>query len=164
MPIDPAYSREIIMDNYSYPRHKQLSDEPGYQSKHMASDSCIDDITVQAKIEDGKIKDVRFDGHACAISTSSTSILTELMEGKTVEEAQKIIDDYFAMVNGREFDPDLLQEAIAFEGVYKQPNRINCATIGWRAMQDMIDDSKKQQGEPAAAETKEEDKEGTVHE
>lgn len=138
MAIDPVYSREIIMDNYSYPRHKELSQDADYSQRHMASDSCIDDITVQAKIKDGKIEDVRFDGQACAISTASTSILTELLEGKTVDEADQIIDNYFAMVDGRDYDPELLQEAAAFEGVSKQPNRINCATIGWKAMRDMI--------------------------
>lgn len=138
MAIDPVYSREIIMDNYSYPRHKELTDDPNYQHRHMASDSCIDDITVQAKIKDGKIEDIRFDGQACAISTASTSILTELLEGKTLEEAKEIMDNYFAMVDGREYDPELLQEAAAFEGVAKQPNRINCATIGWKALRDMV--------------------------
>ena len=57
----------------------------------MASDSCIDDITVQSDIENGVIKDIRFNGVACTISTASTSVMTELLKGKTVEEAKKII-------------------------------------------------------------------------
>lgn len=143
MAIDPSYLREIIMDNYQYPRNKNLTDEPGYQSRHMASDSCIDDITVQAKFKDGKVDDVRFDGQACTISTASTSILTELVKGKTLEEAKKIIDNYFAMIDQREFDPDLLEEAIAFQTVGQQANRIKCATIGWKALDEMIDEEEK---------------------
>lgn len=138
MAIDPSYYREIIMDNYTYPRHKELSKEEGYVSRHMASDSCIDDITVQARFKDGKVDDVRFDGQACTVSTASTSLLTELVEGKTLEEAEKIIENYFAMIDGREYDPELLEGAVAFEGVAKQPNRIGCATIGWRALDEMI--------------------------
>lgn len=145
MSIDPKYYREIIMDNYTYPRHKQLSDSPDYDSRHMASDSCIDDITVQASFKDGKVEDVRFDGQACTVSTASTSLLTELVEGKTLEEAKKIIDNYFAMVDGRDFDEDMLEGAIAFQGVAKQPNRIGCATIGWRALKEMIEDQEKKQ-------------------
>jgi nitrogen fixation NifU-like protein len=139
MAIDPVYSREIIMDNYTYPRNKSLSDSPDFCSKHMASDSCIDDITVQASFKDGKIEEVRFDGQACTVSTASTSILTVLVEGKTMEEAQKIINEYFKMIDGQPYDPEVLQEAAAFEGVSKQPNRIGCATIGWRALQELMD-------------------------
>ncbi len=153
MPVDPQYFREIIMDNYSYPRHKDLKEDPAYDHRHMASDSCIDDITVQARFKDGKIEDVRFDGEACTISTASTSILTELVEGKTLEEAQKIIDNYFRMIHGEPFDEDLLGEAIAFEGVAKQPNRIGCATIGWRALDEML--HAEEQKEKAAKEVSE---------
>lgn len=143
MAIDPSYLREIIMDNYQYPRNKKLTEEPGYLSRHMASDSCIDDITVQARFKDGKVDDVRFDGQACTISTASTSILTELVKGKTLEEAKKIIDNYFAMIDQREFDPELLDEAIAFQTVGQQANRIKCATIGWKALDEIIDEEEK---------------------
>ena len=87
--------------------------------------------------------DVRFDGQACTISTASTSILTELVKGKTLEEAKKIINNYFAMIDQREFDPDLLEEAIAFQTVGQQANRIKCATIGWKALDEMIDEEEK---------------------
>lgn len=140
MAIDPMLMREIIMDNYQYPHNKKLTDDPDYRSRHMASDSCIDDITVQAKFKDGKVEDVRFDGQACTISTASTSILTELVKGKTLEEAKDIIDNYYRMIDQKDFDEDKLEEAIAFQTVGNQANRINCATIGWRAMKEMIDE------------------------
>ena len=139
MPIDPMLMREIIMDNYQYPHNKHLSEDPSYCSRHMASDSCIDDITVQAKFKDGKIEDVRFDGQACTISTASTSILTDLVRGKTLEEAKDIIDNYYRMIDQKDYDEDKLEEANAFATVGNQANRINCATIGWRALQEMID-------------------------
>ena len=141
--LDPRLSREIIMDNYNYPNNKSLSEDKHYHSKHMASDSCIDDITVQARIEDGVIKDVRFDGHACTISTASTSIMTRLLEGKTVEEAKKIIDEYYKMLMEKDYDEDLLEDAIVFQGVSQQPNRINCATIGWKAVDELINQGDK---------------------
>ena len=142
--IDPNLLRNIIMDHYQYPRNNELTKEEGYHSRHMASDSCIDDITVQAKFDGDRIEDVRFDGEACTISTASTSIMSELVKGKTKEEAMEIIQNYFAMVDQKEYDEDILEEAVAFQNVGKQANRINCATIGWKALRDMIKESEGQ--------------------
>ncbi|MBP3853103.1 MAG: SUF system NifU family Fe-S cluster assembly protein [Erysipelotrichaceae bacterium] len=133
--------RQIIMDHYSYPRNHELIQDERYLSRHMDSESCIDDITVQALIENGTIEDVRFNGEACAISTASTSILSELMAGKSIPEAKNIIDNYLAMIDERDYDESVLEEAIAFQGVGKQANRINCATLGWKAMEEMIEES-----------------------
>ena len=118
--IDPMLMRQIIMDHYDYPRNKELTKDNGYMSRHMARDSCIDDITVQTKISDGKIDDIRFDGVACTISTASTSIMSELLKGKTTEEAKEIMDNYFKMIDQKEYDEDVLDEAIAFQNVGKQ--------------------------------------------
>ncbi len=138
---DPEVLRELIMDHYQYPHNHGLTDDKDYQSVHMASDSCIDDITVQSKIKDGKIDDIRFDGVACTISTASTSMMTDLLKGKTIPQAKKIIENYFNMINEKEYDPDVLEEAVAMKNVHKQANRIKCATIGWKAMEEMIQKS-----------------------
>ena len=136
---DPDILRELIMDHYKYPHHHSLTEENGYLQKHMASESCIDDITVQIKIEDGIIQDIRFDGVACTISTASTSMMTDLLIGKTIDEAKAIIDEYFMMIDGKEYDEEVLQEAVAMKNVYKQANRIKCATIGWNAIQALLE-------------------------
>lgn len=139
---DPMVLRELIMDHYQYPHnHGLVKNGAGYLSRHMASDSCIDDITVQSKIADGRVQDVRFDGTACTISTASTSMMTDLIKGKTVEEADKIIDNYFNMIEEKDYDPSLLEEAVAMKNVHKQANRIKCATIGWKAMKEMLEES-----------------------
>lgn len=140
---DPEVLRELIMDHYQYPRNHELVEDPSYKSVHMASDSCIDDITVQSKIGDNNIDDIRFDGVACTISTASTSMMTELLKGKSKEEAHKIINNYFAMIDHQEYDPDVLEEAVAMKNVYKQANRIKCATIGWKAIKQMLEESEK---------------------
>ena len=143
---DPMVLREIIMDHYQYPHNHKLTDDEGYHQVHMASESCIDDITVQSKINPaGSIEDVRFDGVACTISTSSTSIMTELLKGKSIAEAKAIINEYFAMIEEQPYDPEQLQEAVAFNNVSKQANRIKCATIGWKAMKEMIEEWEKNQ-------------------
>ena len=138
---DPMVLRQIIMDHYEYPRNHTLTQESGYAQKHMASESCIDDIYVQSKIEDGIVKDVRFDGVACTISTASTSIMSELVQGKSIAEAKEIIRNYFTTRSRVEYDADLLEEAVAFANVGKQANRIKCATIGWKALEELIEES-----------------------
>ena len=135
---DPMILRQIIMDHYEYPRNHHLLEDDSYCKAHMAADSCIDDITVMAKIEGGVIVDVCFDGVACTISTASTSIMTELLRGKTLEEARMIIEEYYKMIGLEPYNIEVLQEAVAFHQVGKQANRINCATIGFRAIEQCI--------------------------
>ncbi len=138
---DPNVLRQIIMDHYEYPRNRHLVDESkGYQEIHMNSESCIDDIKVQLKMNGDIIEDVCFDGEACTISTASTSIMTELVIGKTVVQTREIIANYLAMVNEEPYDEELLEEAIAFKNVSAQANRIKCATIGWNALAELLDE------------------------
>lgn len=112
--LDSMMLRQIIMDHYENPRNHGLVDDDNYQSVNMDSETCIDDIDVQALIEDGVIKDIRFDGEACAICTASTSIMSELLIGKTIDEANVIIENYNNMIYEKDYDPEILEEAIAF--------------------------------------------------
>ena len=136
--LDSSLLRQIIMDHYSNPRNHELVDDDSYLSINMDSETCIDNIDVQAKIVDDTIEDIRFDGEACAICTASTSIMSELLIGKTKEEAQVIIDNYNNMIFERDYDPDILEEAIAFMNTHKQANRIKCATLGWMAIEKLL--------------------------
>ena len=142
--LDSMMLRQIIMDHYENPRNHGLVDDDNYQSVNMDSETCIDDIDVQALIEDGVIKDIRFDGEACAICTSSTSIMTELLIGKTIDEARVIIKNYMNMIFEKDYDPEILEEAIAFYNTHKQANRIKCATLGWKGITQLIDESEKE--------------------
>lgn len=135
---DPNMMRAIIMDHYEYPHNKQLIEDERYHKVHMDSESCIDDIYVQALVEDEIIKDVRFDGVACAISTASTSIMTDLLIGKTINEARLIITNYFNMIHEEPYNNEILEEAVVFKNTSKQANRIKCATIGWNAIKEII--------------------------
>lgn len=138
---DPMIKRQILMDHYEYPRNHELVDDESYMTRHMASDSCIDDIHVQTKIVDAVIEDIRFDGVACTIATASTSIMSELLIGKSVGDAKNIIENYHNMIDGKDYDEELLEEAVALSTVGKQANRIKCATIGWKAIEEMIEES-----------------------
>ncbi|MFI3284777.1 MAG: SUF system NifU family Fe-S cluster assembly protein [Erysipelotrichaceae bacterium] len=141
MKFDENIKREIILDHYQHPTHHGLCNREDYLRIHMASESCIDDIHVELKIENDVIVDGKFDGVACAISTSSTSIMLDLVIGKTCQQALEIINAYTLMVNGKEYDDELLEEANAFDTLHKQANRIKCGLIGIQGIQGLIKES-----------------------
>ena len=139
---DPMIKREIIMDHYENPRNKGLVDDPRYIKVNMNSESCIDDIDIQILVIDNIIKDFRFDGVGCTIATSSTSILSELVIGNSVEYAYEIIKQYQDMIKELPYDEEMLQEAVVFKDVSKQANRIKCATIGYNGLLELLDSLK----------------------
>lgn len=136
--MDKEFKREIMMDHYTRPTNKRTVEDPEYLSVHNASESCIDDITVYMLVKDDKIIDVAFDGKGCTICTASTDIMCSLIKGKTLVEAKDIIQNYYNMVDEKEYDEDKLEEANAFDTLYQQANRIKCGTIGIHAMSDLI--------------------------
>ena len=142
MPIlDNQTLRAIIMDHYSNPTNKKTPEDMSkYTSIHMKSDNCVDDINVFLKEENGVIVDCLWDGIACTISTSSTDIMCDLVKGKSKDDADKIIQNYLAMIHEEPYDPELLDEAIVFMNTSKQASRIRCATIGWNGLKELIDD------------------------
>jgi nitrogen fixation protein NifU and related proteins len=138
---DPQLMRSIIMDHYQYPRNRRECHDHDCKSVHMNSESCIDDIMVYVKLDHDVIKDFSFTGQACTISTASTSILSELVKGKTLSEAKEIISEYRKMVNLESYNAETLEEAVAFSNIGKQANRIKCALIGWDALSQIIAES-----------------------
>lgn len=137
--ISPEMMREIIMDHNSAPRYKRTpTNIEEYQKIHMDSTSCIDDIFIYVKLVNDVIVDICFDGVACAISTSSTDIMCELMMNKTKTEANYIIKQYLAMIHEEKFDETVLDEALVFINTSKQAARIKCATIGWNGLTELI--------------------------
>ena len=108
----------------------------------MNSESCIDDIDIQILVENNIIKDFRFDGVGCTISTASTSILSELVIDNSVEHAYEIIKNYDSMIKELAYDEELLQEAVVFKDVSKQANRIKCAMIGFNGLLELLDSLK----------------------
>lgn len=128
--------RQVIMDHYKNPRNKGLK---GYPRVHIKNPSCGDDITVEAKVEEGIIKEINHQGTGCSICCSSASVLSEVLQGKTVIEAQTLIAKYFAMIKGEAIaDEEDLEEAIVYQGVSKFPARIKCATIAWKALEKVL--------------------------
>lgn len=137
--MDNELKREIILDNYKYPFNKDGSDELGYEKVNANNVSCVDDIDLYIDIKDNVIKDIRFNGEACAISTASTSIMLKNIIGKNILDAKKYIDNFMKMVNELEYDESLLEEGVAFSEIYKQENRKNCVTLPYVNIIKIID-------------------------
>ncbi|MBQ6334711.1 MAG: SUF system NifU family Fe-S cluster assembly protein [Erysipelotrichaceae bacterium] len=138
--MDKEIKREIMLDHYNNPNNKKKIEDERYRSVHNASESCIDDITVYMRAEDGMIKDVKFDGVGCTICTASTDIMCDLVTDKSFDEARAIINEYYKMVDDKPFDEDALEEANAFDTLYQQANRIKCGTIGIHAIEELINE------------------------
>ena len=140
MDLNTLY-KTVIMDNYKNPKNKGLKKTEDYHFVHLNNPSCGDDMNVEIKIENGIITDVRQDGHGCSISMSSASVMSDVLIGKTVEEAKKIILDFYGIVTGADpSDEDSLGEAIAYMGVRQFPARVKCATLAWKAIERAIDE------------------------
>lgn len=130
--------RSIIMDHYSNPMNKHQPSKDGYQTVHMHSDNCIDDINIFLLIENDIVTDACFDGVACTISTASTDIMCDLLKGKNIKEALYAIEQYNHMIHEEPFDDEVLDEAVVFINTSKQAARIRCATIGWIAAENIL--------------------------
>ncbi len=141
--MDANLKREIILEHYQNPKNRGLIDDDGYIKVNTNNDSCIDEIDLMVKIEDGKIIDARFDGEACAICTSSTSIMIDSIIGKTLEEAKEILKNFTNMIDEKEYDPDILGEANVYDDTYKQPSRKKCALLPWWGLDKVIKETDK---------------------
>ena len=136
--MDDNLRREIILDNYNNPTNRGLINDDNYLKVNTNSESCIDNLDFMMKIEDGKIVDIRFDGEACAISTSATSIMINSLIGKKVDDVKKILTNYQNMINEEEYDSELLGELNVYDQICKQPNRKNCALLPSVAINKML--------------------------
>ncbi len=141
--MDSELKRSIILDNYENPINRSRCDnDKNYIKENSRNVSCIDNIDLYIKIEDNIIKDIKFDGEACVISISSTSIMSNVLIGKSVDEALDIINNYHNMIEEEEYDKDCLGEAIVYEDMYKQPSRKKCATLSWNGIEKVLKEYK----------------------
>lgn len=136
--MDEKLRKSIILEHYNNPINKGLIDDDSYEKINMNSISCIDNLDFMVKVEDGIIKDVRFDGEACAISTSASSIMMNLVIGKTKKEAINIIQNYEAMIDEKPYNENLLEEANVFNEIYKQANRKKCALLPFEGLKRIL--------------------------
>jgi nitrogen fixation NifU-like protein len=130
--------QEIILDHYRNPHGKGLR-EPYDVEVHHVNPTCGDEVTLRVKVAEGRVEDVSYEGQGCSISQASTSVMTDLVIGRPVEEALARSEAFLELMQSRgqlEPDEDVLEDGIAFTGVSRYPARVKCALLGWMAWKD----------------------------
>ena len=137
--MDAEIKRSIILDNYQDARNRGVpSDIDSYIKINSNNDSCIDNIDIYVKLNDDIIEDIKFEGEACVIAISSTSILSDMLIGKNISEVENILKNYYNMIEEHEYDRELLGEACVYDDIYKQPSRKTCVTLFARGIEKVI--------------------------
>jgi nitrogen fixation NifU-like protein len=138
--LDDLY-RDIILDHYRHPRHRGHLDSPS--AKHEGLNPlCGDEVTVEVKVDGDRLADIAYTGSGCSISQSSASMMTEAVDGKSVEEARRLIGEFTAMMRGSDdVDPEALGDLEALSGVRKFPVRIKCATLAWHTLDEALNEA-----------------------
>jgi nitrogen fixation NifU-like protein len=137
MQLDNLY-QEVILDHYKNPQHKKLNATFDAQVHHV-NPSCGDEITLNVSLDGEIVKEVSWDGVGCSISQASVSILTDLLIGKSLTQAQEIADAFMHLMQSKgteKGDEEILEDAVALAGVSQYPARIKCALLGWMAFKD----------------------------
>ncbi|WP_277287809.1 Fe-S cluster assembly sulfur transfer protein SufU [Veillonella montpellierensis] len=139
MEMDQLYT-ELILEHNQDKRNKHALNEFTV-SEHGHNPSCGDDLTLQVKIEDGMIKDAAYTGSGCAISQASASMMIDIIKGKSVEEALRLVELFLGMIKRDVTDDEKLEEledAIALKNISNMPARVKCAVLAWHTLKEAL--------------------------
>lgn len=140
--LDQLY-RRVIMDHYKTPRNKGTIENNSVNIE-MNNPTCGDRILLTLQVEDGIVKDAKFDGEGCSISMASASMMTQAVKGQEIETALKLSGIFSDMMLGKEYDDSIdLGDIEALQGVSQFPARIKCATLAWKAMEQGVQNEEK---------------------
>ncbi len=135
-----AVYNELIMEHSMNSYNKRKLEKTDYEQIGH-NPNCGDEITLELKLNGNIIEDMAFSGHGCAISQASTSIMIDTLKGKTLEEAQEIVNTFIGMIK-REITNEeplkKLEDAIAFKNVANMPARVKCALLAWHTIEEII--------------------------
>jgi nitrogen fixation NifU-like protein len=132
--------QEIILDHYRSPQHRGLR-EPYEAEVHHVNPTCGDEVTLRVHLDGDTVSDISYEAQGCSISQASTSVMTELLIGHSLEHDLEVAANFLEMMQSRgsaEPDEDVLEDAVAFAGVSKYPARVKCALLGWMAWKDAV--------------------------
>ena len=143
MPINDLYNAQF-MDHVSNPDH-YFELENATCSHEGVNPSCGDDLVLYIRLgDDGRIAEASYTGHGCAVSQASADMMSELMEGKTPEEALELCKLFGEMIRGNERDAEKLgelDEAASLSAISHMPARVKCAELAWRTLEEMLNNS-----------------------
>ena len=135
-----TFYNEVLTDHNRYPGHKEKLADANLVLEGV-NPSCGDDIVLQLRVEDGRIAEGTFTGDGCAISQASASLMIDLVKGRTVEDARRLIGLYFDMIKGKITPEQLddLEDAAALQGIAHVPARVKCAVLAWHTLEEALD-------------------------
>ena len=139
MKVDDLY-QGIILDHYRAKHHSGLRD-PYEAEVHHVNPSCGDEVTLRVHLDGSTVSDVSYEGLGCSISQASTSVMSDLVIGKPVDDGLDLHQEFLTLMQSKgtlEPDEDRLEDGIAFAGVSKFPARVKCALLGWSAFKDAV--------------------------
>lgn len=128
----------LIIEHDRSPRNYKRLDAPTHHAEGR-NPLCGDEVSLDLTLDaNGVITDVGFQGHGCAVSKASSSMMTTAIKGKTVPEALALFDQFHAMLTGQPGDRDALGKLVAFEGLAVYPMRVKCATMAWHVLKEAL--------------------------
>lgn len=128
--------QQVILDHNKSPRNFRIMDNATQHAEGF-NPLCGDHLDIYLIIEDGIVKDVSFKGEGCAISKASASVMTSVLKGKTIEEAEALFEKFHDLVTGKlggNIDLDELGKLAVFAGIQEFPVRVKCASLAWHTM------------------------------
>jgi len=134
--------QEVILDHSKNPRNYHKL-EPADRHAEGNNPLCGDRLTLYLRLDGDRIVDVGFEGHGCAISKASASMMTDALKGKTRREADRLFDTFHEMVTGKpggRVDREALGKLVVFAGVSEFPARVKCASLPWHTMKAALEE------------------------
>jgi nitrogen fixation protein NifU and related proteins len=127
--------QEVILDHNKKPRNFQRLEDSNYEAQGH-NPLCGDNVAVFLLVENGIIKDIGFQGSGCAISKASASLMTTIVKGKSVQEADTIFGKFHDLVTSEISPADIesLGKLAVFSGVREYPARVKCASLAWHTL------------------------------
>ena len=137
MATDPReLYQQVIIEHNKKPRNFGKLDAPTHHADGH-NPLCGDQLQLTLNVVDGRIEDIKFEGHGCAIDVASASLMTGAVKGKNIAEAETMADQFRSMVRG-DLDPatdaHLLGKLTLFRGVKDLPSRVKCAVLPWATL------------------------------
>jgi nitrogen fixation NifU-like protein len=140
MELDSIYT-ELILEHSQHSHNRKHLEHPDWCERGH-NPSCGDDITLEVKIKGNRIEEAAFVGSGCAISQASTSIMIDLINGKSIEEAKELAEKFLAMIKNTitdEEELEVLEDALALKNIAHMPARVKCAVLAWRTLKEAIE-------------------------
>ena len=137
--------QEVILDHSRHPRHYGALEGASHKAEGY-NPLCGDRVTVYLKLgEDGRVADIRFEGKGCAISQASASMMTDMLKGRTQQEAESLMQGFLHLVKGEDakgLSEDDRERLDVMSGISEFPMRVKCATLAWHTYKNAIEEGK----------------------